>query len=201
MLVDAARLDALKRYPKDAGEDLLVRPLTPDDRSPLASFFRRLSVEERRLFKDDVRDPWIIDRWIRELDYAKVLPLVVVQGYRIVADATLHRDPRGWARHVARIRLTVDPDYRHLDLERLLVKEFMDIGPSLGVAILDAEVLTDQKETARLFDELGFQCIATLPCHAFDLTDRLHDVAIYSFAVVSPEKLMAIVEDGDLGGG
>ena len=205
MLLDAARLDALKRYPKDAGEDLILRPMVTDDRSALVSFFRRIPAEERRLFKDDVRDPWVIDRWIRELDYLKVLPLVVTQGYRIVADATLHRDRRGWARHVARIRLSVDPDFRALDLSRLLIKEFIELAPELEVAILDAEVLTDQKEAIRIYESLGFQCIAALPHHAFDFTDRLHDVAIYSYAVTSPEKMMKGAarseEDSDIGGG
>ena len=122
-----------------------------------------------------------------------------------MADATLHRERRGWARHVAKIRITLDPDFRGQGLARILVHEFIDLAEPLKIAILQAEILEVQKKARLPFDDMGFQFVATLPQHAVDLGGRVHDILIYAHTITQPERLApeaAWAEaDADVGGG
>lgn len=198
-------MEILKRYPRTLPGGLTLRPLEPRDGDALLAFFKRIPVDERELFKDDVTDPKVIRQWIQKLDYSHILPLVVVSGSRIAADATLHRDRRGWARHVAKIRVALDPEFRGKGLATTLVKEIIEISKMSGISLLDAEILSRQSRATHLFEKLGFMCTAILPQHAFDLAGHLHDIAIYTFTVTPPEKFMpgASLPTGevDIGGG
>jgi RimJ/RimL family protein N-acetyltransferase len=193
------------RYPKTIQDGLTLRPMVAADREALNDFFERIPVDERQLFKDDVTRADVIQAWIENLDYGNILPLLAFEGKRIVADATLHRDRRGWSRHVAKTRLTLDPDFRGRGIGRQMLREFIDLAKPLGIAILQAEILDGQKGARALFEELGFVRVATLPQHAIDLTGRVHDVLVYALTVSPPERLAPEAaikeEDGDIGGG
>jgi GNAT superfamily N-acetyltransferase len=197
--------DSLKRYPKGIAGSLKVRPMEESDESELLAFFKRIPVDERQLFKDDVTQISVIQGWMHNLDYSNILPLLTFEGSRIVAHATLHRDRRGWARHVAEIRVALDPEYRRRGLARALVQEFIDLAGPLKIAILQAEILEVQWEARRLFEEMGFQGVATLAQHAIDLSGRVHDILIFSLTTYPPEKLApeaSLAEiDADVGGG
>lgn len=196
--------EILKRYPKTVGDRFTLRPLRARDEAALAAFFKRVPVDERQHFREDVLRRSVIRGWIRHLNYETALPLLLLDGKRIVADATLHRNRHGWSRHVGRIRLTLDPDYRRRGLGKALMEEFIDLAPLLGVAILDAETLSAEKGAIQLFEKLGFIPAATLPQHALDLASRVHDIIVYTYTVTPPERLAPEValaeEDADLGG-
>jgi len=195
----------LSRYPLDFGDGLRLRPMEGSDESALTAFFKRIPVDERQLFKDDVRSSSVIRGWIRMLDYSNVLPLLLFQDDRVVGDATLHRDKRGWSRHVAEVRVSLDPDYRGRGLARRLLQEFIDIGPSLDVAILNAFVLDVQHEARELVESLGFVPQAALAQQAIDLAGRVHDILVYSCTLTPPERLAPEAslaeEEADVGGG
>jgi GNAT superfamily N-acetyltransferase len=175
------------------------------DESALIAFFKRIPVDERQLFREDVTQVPVIQGWIRNLDFRCVLPLLVFQGARIVADATLHRDRAGWARHLGKVRITLDPDFRRQGLARLLMQEFIGLAKGLGIAVLEAEILDVQNHAALLFEDMGFQCVATLPQHAIDLAGRVHDMLVYALTVSLPEGLAPEARlaeaDADVGGG
>jgi L-amino acid N-acyltransferase YncA len=197
--------DPLKRFPKSIAGGLTLRPMQGTDETPLAEFFKRIPVDERQLFKDDVTRIETLRAWVKNLNYANILPLLAFDGARVAADASLHRDRRGWARHVAKIRLTLDPAFRRRGLARALVQEIIDLAGPLRVAILQAEVLDVQQGARALFEDLDFQRVATLPQHAIDLAGRVHDVLVYALTVTPPEKFAPEAsvqeEDADVGGG
>jgi len=198
-------MEALRRYPKEVAKRFALRPMEASDQPALLEFFRRIPVDERQLFKDDLTRVSVIQGWIRNLDYLNILPLLAFESSRIVADISLHRDRRGWARHVAKIRLTLDPDYRRQGLARALVLEMVGLAKGLNIAILQAEILEVQREARLLFEDLGFQCIATLPQHAIDLAGRVHDILIYAQTITPPESLAPEAKlteaEADVGGG
>ena len=198
-------MEALKRYPKKVAERFALRPMVASDQSALLDFFRRIPVDERQLFKDDITRVSVIRGWVRNLDYLNILPLLAFEGSRVVADITLHRDRRGWARHVSKIRLTLDPEYRRQGLARALVLELIDLSKGLNIAILQAEILDVQREARLLFEDLGFQGVATLPQHAIDLAGRVHDILIYALTITAPESLAPEARlteaEADVGGG
>jgi GNAT superfamily N-acetyltransferase len=194
----------LDRYPKTLPSRITLRPMDAADESALLPFFKRIPVQERQFYREDVTQPSVIQGWVRNLDYARVLPLLALQGPRVVADATLHLDS-GWSRHLGKVRMTVDPEFRGQGLARLLLQEFLDLSKSLGLAILEAEILDVQNEAASLFEGMGFQCVATLPQHAIDLSGRVHDVRLYAQMIHLPEGLAPEAQvaeaDADVGGG
>ena len=193
------------RYPRTLEDGLTLRPLEAADERALLAFFQRIPVDERQLFKDDVTKASVIQGWIKNLDYEIILPLLALDGDGVVGDATLHRDRRGWSRHVGRIRITLDTGYRRRGLAKTLLQEFIVIAKPLHVAILQAEVLDVQSGARSLFEDLGFHPVATLPQHAIDLSGRVHDIVLYELTVTPPEQLAPEAgiaeEDGDIGGG
>jgi len=199
------RMPCLVRYPKTVANQIVLRPMDVSDESGLLPFFRRIPIEERQYFREDVTQGPVIQGWIRNLDYARILPILAFRGERIIADATLHRDTGGWSRHLGKIRLTLDPEFRRQGLGRRLIQEFVELSKPLGVAVLEAEVLDVQKETALLFESMGFQCVATLPQHAIDLCGRVHDMRVFSQTIHLPEGLAPEARvkeaDADCGGG
>jgi RimJ/RimL family protein N-acetyltransferase len=196
--------EILSRYPRTVEGGFLVRPLEAADESELAQFFKRIPVDDRQLFKDDVTQSSVIRAWIEKMDYSKVLPLVVFKDRRIVADATLHRDKGGWSRHVAEFRISLDPEFRGKGLARMLIEEFLEIGPALHVAILKGHVLDVQPEARALVEAAGFVRVAVLPQHAIDLAGVVHDVLVYTLTLVPPERLAPEAswteQEADVGG-
>ncbi len=202
---EARGASCLDRYPKSLSERISLRPMNASDESGLVQFFKRIPVQERQLFREDVTRLSVIQGWIRNLDYSRVLPLLAVQGSRIIADATMHRDSGGWSRHVGKVRLTIDPEFRAMGLARLLLQEFINLSKPLGVAVLEGEILDVQEEESSLFEEMEFQCVATLPQHAIDLSGRVHDIRVFAQTLQLPEGMAPearIAEaDADVGGG
>lgn len=196
--------EALRRYPRSLSDGLLLRPLRADDESALAAFFARIPVDERKLFKEDVTRVEVIRGWIRNLNYENILPLLVFQDDEVVADATLHRDRAGWSRHVAKLRLTLDPDVRGRGLALALVQEFIALAKPLRIAILHAEILPAQRDAIELFEGLDFQRVAVLPQQAIDFAGRVHDVLVYALTVTPPDRFAPEAslaeEDADVGG-
>ncbi len=87
--------DFPKSWTLDDGTKVSVHPMVKHDRDRLALFFKHLPEEELRFLRDDVTDMRVIDQWIYNINYDRVLPLVVAVNSRIVADASLHRRKEG----------------------------------------------------------------------------------------------------------
>ena len=190
--------DLLKsRYPRTVslkeGSRVVLRPLQPLDEHQLALFFGTIPAEERAMLRNNVVDASIVRKWCTQIDFRQVLPLLALDGARVVADATLHFHPRTWREHVAQVRIAVDPQYRARGLARLMVLELIELSLDLDVDILDAEVLSAQAAAMHLFTDVGFKQIAVLPDHARDRLGHSHDVIVISREVKTP--------DVDTGGG
>ena len=84
----------LDEYPKEVtlrdGSKVVMRPVVKEDEVALYEFFKGMSKEDRLYLRDDVADREVIRGWMENLDYDKVLPIVAIDGDKIIADATLH---------------------------------------------------------------------------------------------------------------
>src|SRR5436305_605243 len=125
------------RYPQEAvlrdGRRLLIRPSTGHDVDPLYEFFLRLPQDVRRFAWDRIDSRSLVESWGRELDYAKVLPLLAWDGHKVVADATLHRREGSPLRLVGRVKWLIEPAYRGVGLGTLLVNNFIDTARADGL--------------------------------------------------------------------
>jgi GNAT superfamily N-acetyltransferase len=168
------------RYPQEAvlrdGRRVLLRPFAAGDTAALYEFFRRLPEETRRFAWDRIEDRSVVEAWGRNIDYAKVFPLLALDGRRIVADATLHRREAGPLRLVGRIKWLIDPAWRGAGLGTLLVNHFIASARANGLRHLTAMLISDLEDDAvATLADLGFQAFR-VPAYGTDPDGSQHDM-------------------------
>jgi GNAT superfamily N-acetyltransferase len=168
------------RFPQEAvlrdGRHVLIRPFTQADTDALWEFFIRLPQEVRRFAWDRIDQRALVESWGRELDYARVLPLLATDGRKIVADATLHRRHGSPLRLVGRIKWLIDPAYRGLGLGTTLVNTFVRIARANGLRHLTCMLVSDfEADAVRTLGELGFASY-TIPGYGTDPDGNQHDM-------------------------
>ena len=170
-------------YPKELtlcdATPVTVRALQADDDGRLLDFFLGISDEERYFLKDDVTSPAVIRNWTQSLDYDRALPIVALDGDRIVAEAVLVRK-RGNARsHIGEVRVTVALAWRDRGLGTALMRELCDIADDAALDKVLFEVVTDCEAPAlEAAAAMGFVRAGTFEGGARDQRGHLHDVVI-----------------------
>ena len=172
----------VKHYPKYEklrdGTEVVVRLMVKEDQGALSEFFQKVPQEDRLFLRDDVADPATIRAWVDGLNYDRVLPVLALSDGKVIGDATLHRRERGWARHIGRVRLVIDPDYREKGLGTLLIRELVEIAKGLKLERLVVELMGTQQAALSAFRHLGFERVAVLHQHVKDQRGRPQDLVI-----------------------
>ena len=156
----------LEEYPKEVtlpdGFVCILRPMNRDDQDALYRFFISLPEEDRRYLRNDATNRILIEKWCRELNYNKVLPILAEHENRILANATLHKETFGWGRHVGEIRITVAADFQHRGLGSLLLEELSKLALQFNLDKLCAKVIASRTYVTRAFEKNDFVREATL---------------------------------------
>lgn len=160
------------------GRNILIRPLAKQDGPALLEFFAALPKEDRLFLKEDVTQKDVIDRWIEELNFNKVLPLVAEKDSRIIGDATLHFNMHGWQKHMAEIRCVVSRDFQKKGLGTALMRELVSRAEEKGIVKLSAYMMTSQKSAQRAFERLGFKKEAELQDFVKDISGKTHNLVV-----------------------
>jgi L-amino acid N-acyltransferase YncA len=160
------------------GTSVTIRPMIKEDAKRLHEFFCRLPREDRLFLRDDVSLREVIDAWVEELNYEKVLPLIAEVDDTIVADATLHRRKFGWTSHVGKVRLVVDRDYRGKGLGTLMLEALIETAKKAGLEILVAEIMGGQTEALKILKYLGFTKEAVFYNYVKDQIGEEHDLVV-----------------------
>jgi len=173
----------LDAYPKIVvvkdGTRVTLRPMVKEDEEKLKEFFASIPEEDRWYLKEDVADPKVIESWVRDLNYDRVLPIVAEVGDRIVADATLHRRTFGGSKHVGKLRIVVAPEYRSKGLGTWITLDIVNMAMHSGLEKLATEMVADKQQVA--IDgvrQLGFVQEAVIPDYAKDPQGESHDLVI-----------------------
>ncbi|MGD2143114.1 MAG: GNAT family N-acetyltransferase [Anaerolineae bacterium] len=155
----------LKNYRKvktlPSGARLLLRPLTTEDKDDLVDLFARGSEQDLEYFRSDARDSGVVQEWVEDLNYRRLFPLVAVVEDRIVGEAMLNFG-KHFHRHVAWVRVFLDPDYRRQGIGTLMIRSLVEIGRRVGLHQLYAEIATTQPQVIKAFEDLGFHHEVTL---------------------------------------
>jgi len=175
---EALLADFPKTWHLEGGTKVTVRPMGREDRAKVAAFFQSLPEGDLRALKDNVRDPWIIDQWVQQLNYDRVLPLLAEVDGRVIADASLHRRREGWRRHLGGVRVAVDPAYRQKGLASLLIDELIDIATREGLERLYAEIPGENAAAIETFRKRGFEEVARFERNLIDLAGTYHDLVV-----------------------
>jgi RimJ/RimL family protein N-acetyltransferase len=189
----------LRDYPKeftlkDKKTRVLIRPMEASDRNALVKFFRSLSEKDRLYLRDDVSNEEIIDKWVKNINYERVFPLLAIHEKTIVADATLHRNEYSWTRHVGEIRIVVAEGFRRKGLGFILLREIFYVALRMGLHKMVAEAAEDDLSAVRMFEKLGFQKEAVLKNHIMDPRAVKHNLLIMSNDVETILRYMADLE-------
>ena len=166
----------LEEYPKKItlpdGLTLTLRPMTRDDQYALYSFFVGLAGEDRRFLRNDVTDRKLIEKWTRNLNYDRVLPILAEYEGAIVASATLHYQTFGWGRHVAEVRVTIAPEFQGRHLGAVLLDEITHLAAQGKVKKLLARIVTNREGVIRAFERAGFSNLTILENYVKDLQNQ-----------------------------
>jgi GNAT superfamily N-acetyltransferase len=184
--------DILEKYPKavklKSGTSVMIRPLETRDEKQFHEFFVAVPDNERILFKHRVTDPEVIRDWCQRIDYGKILPLLALDGDKVVADASLHQTLGGWKRHIGRLSVVVHPRHRGQGLGGILVKELIDIARNVGLEKLEAEFLGEQEVARRVFQEHGFNELLVLEDYVKDMQAISHDYVLMGRHITTDEE-------------
>jgi len=172
----------MERYPKKArlrdGRLVTLRPMVESDLEGLVAFFRSLPAEDRLFLKSDVTNREVIEKWVKNIDYNSVLPILATADDAIVADATLHLNQHGWQRKSGEIRCVVARPYQGCGLGTLLVGELVQHAAARGIERLMSQMTTDQQEAIKVFQRVGFKQEAVLRRHVVDVEGNWRDLVI-----------------------
>ena len=183
---------ALADYPKDLdlkdGCNYVLRPLESTDEMAFHEFFLAVPNPERMFIKHRVTDPTVIHEWCQNIDLGRNLPLVAVQGGKILGDATLHQQLGGWKRHIGRVSVLVHPKFRGRGLAKALVTEIVDIARQLGLEKVEAEFIGDQQTAMKMFGLLGFLPLYKISDYVKDMEGVTHDYFLLGLDLKTDEE-------------
>jgi len=183
---------ALEAYSKEielkGGFRCVVRPLALDDETVFHEFFLSVPVKERMFIKHRVTEIEVIRDWCRNIDLGRNLPLLAVTEGKIIADATLHQQLGGWKRHIGRVSVLVQPQYRGRGLARALVQEIIELARQSGLEKLEAEFIGEQEAAMKVFGLLGFTKLLRLPEYVKDMQAVSHDYVLMGLDLKTDEE-------------
>jgi L-amino acid N-acyltransferase YncA len=184
----------MQEYPKfiqlKTREQVMLRLMVPDDEKPLLEFFSALPEEDRLVLRDDTTDPEVIRRWVTEIDYEKVFPVIAEHKGRIVGNATLHMKRFGWQRHVGEIRIVIAKEFRGHGVGKVLIHELLNKATGRGLHHIQLSLVETQTKEKKIFERMGFEEIARLPKFILDVTGQEHDLIIMTTRVSDIWKKM-----------
>ena len=176
-----ARYRKVKTLPN--GGRLLLRPLSQEDKQGLVDLFARASEQDLDYFRDDAGDAAVVESWVDKLDLKRVFPLVAVVDDKIVGDATLHFGEH-YRRHRAWVRIFLDSAHRRQGIGMLMLRCLVDVARRVGLHQLYAEVLTNQPQIIKAFEDLGYRHEVTLRDYFIKDNGDTLDMAIMALRLV-----------------
>lgn len=169
------------------GKRVLVRPLLAEDQKRLFDLFAGASEDDTKFLKDEVKKPETVERWIANLDYDRVMPLVAYCDDRLVGDVALYRGSKT-VRHVGEIRIFLAADFRGVGLGSKMLQEMFEVAKKADLQFLKAEVILDHVKVVKAFRRLGFDLRCTLDDYFLRRDGVAHDIALMMKRLNRPEE-------------
>ncbi len=138
----------LEDYPKAIvtkdGTSVLLRPVVESDEEALNLFYSEIPKEERWFLRDKLDEPETLNRWIKRLDFTKMLPIVAVreEDGKIIANIRLHFYLARCIEHVGHLRVTVHPAFRSQRLGSWMILDCIKTAMDMGLEKLFAEFVS-----------------------------------------------------------
>ncbi len=189
-------VDALDKYPIEIelrdGTECMVRPVARRDDVKLQKFFLAVPEEERLFVKQPITERTLFRQWCRQPDFERNLPLLMLHGKKVIGEATLHQRGGGWKRHIGLITLLTHPEYRGIDVSKVLVAELIALARFCGLRRLEAELNGERKIALKVLAQLGFNELMNLPDYVLDMKAVTHDYVLMSRNLRQDEEYAGI---------
>ena len=164
----------------DPETDISTRAPSRDDAEAIARFARNMPPHDLLFLARDIREPKVLEAWLRSQEQGHIASLIAVAGGEVVATIAALSDRFSWSPHVWDIRLLVAPDWRGKGLGRRLLGQIIDQAIAAGAGKLTARMTPDQAGAITLFEECGFRAEAMLKDQVRAPDGSLHDLAVLS---------------------
>ncbi|MFT7286308.1 MAG: acetyltransferase [Halieaceae bacterium] len=155
--------DMARRWQLPDGNDVIIRPIRPEDATMETAFVDGLSAESRYnrfMYGMGKLSPRMLVRFT-QIDYDREMALVVVlddhgEESRILAVARYVANPDGQSCEFA---LTVADDMQRQGIGRQLMQNLLDAGRDRGLEIMEGDVLSSNHKMLRFCESIGFRLI------------------------------------------
>lgn len=161
-------------------EEISIRAPGREDAAALARFAKAMPEHDLLFLARDIRQPKVLDAWLRSQEAGHIASLVAVSGGEVVATIAALSDRFSWSPHVWDVRLLVAPAARGQGLGRKLLGAIVDEAIAAGAGKLTARMTPDQAGAITLFEECGFRAEAMLKDQVRAPDGSLHDLAVLS---------------------
>ena len=182
----------LQKFPKDIklkdGSTVKLRPLKRSDEKDFHALFQTIPEQERMFIKHRVADLAVIREWCEKIDLGRNLPLMAVDGNKIVGVATLHQQLGGWKRHIGRVSVLVQPKVRGRGIARGLIQEIVDVARATGLEKVEAEFIGGQEAAVHMFAMLGFSELWRREDYVKDMQAISHDYVLMGLELTTDEE-------------
>ncbi|MFA5111974.1 MAG: GNAT family N-acetyltransferase [Desulfobaccales bacterium] len=162
------------------GRKVVIRFLNGRDRVGLIQFFQAAPKEDLQFCKEDVKNPKVLDYWLKAENAQKIMALVAedLAGKQIVASLNLYRGQHA-ALNVGEIQqILVARPFQGLGLGSLILDQLIDLTTKENFHWLKVEVITELKNVIKAFQSRGFRVRATLEDYFRDLQGGTYDVVL-----------------------
>jgi len=160
------------------GTKVLLRPMVSQDQNALYEFFKSVPKEDVKFLRDDVSSRLLVEKWAKNLNYEKTLPILALKDNAIIGDATINRRRSGWKYHLGTVRVFVHKDYRNVGLGHTMIDELADIAHKLEIEKLIVEIPDLETGAINAFTKAGFNRVAVIPNMVKDRENMPVDVVV-----------------------
>ncbi len=140
------------RYPKGLvlkdGTEAVIRPLEESDEEALVRFYADLPDKDRWYMRYDALDPAIIKKWIRRIGRGHVHSTVALSSEKMIGHASLHTRGFGSTKHVGRLRVSVDPEFRHKRLGTWMLLDLIQLAMDRGLELIRSDFVIGIEDAA-----------------------------------------------------
>jgi len=164
------------------GRELLIRRPTEVDLDRMLAFFAQLPAAVKNHLRYDVgRDREAGRGRVNQVDGQNHWRLVAErEDGTFVADGTMDREMFGWTRHIADMRIVVDPRFDDKGLREAIAEELVRAAQQAGVERMETEVLLEHTSYIAFLENIGFSREVVRKAYAKGVDGKLHDVVIMS---------------------
>jgi RimJ/RimL family protein N-acetyltransferase len=166
----------------DGREILIRRPGVDRDLDQLLAFYAQLPAAVKNHLRYDVGSNREVGAArLRQLDDQNHWRLVAeIEDGTFVGDGTMDREPFGWIRHIAGIRIVVGVGFDQLGVREAICEELIRLAQKSGIERVETEVLPDHESYIQFLSRLGFEREVVRKNRAKGIDGKLHDLLIMS---------------------